>query len=289
MSTIVFDLDTPNLAKTYDEISDSQFERGQALINLLGVTSTSTVLDIGSGTGRLGRWLLADRLSEGVYIGIDPLPERVKIANEKNAHGNATYKIARAEDLGFIKDNTIDIVYLSAVYHWIADKPKALKEVHRVLKVGGKVGLNTGAKELTEKQTTRRVLKRILSTEKYAGRIDPDKVFQFNGVTATQLVEQFSEAGLTLSKLEIVRNDRIQPNGAFILDHLESSTFGNYLNNVPEDLRGEVRKDFVDGLDAIATPQGIKVTGFSIVAIAEKGGQCTRRSSEGNAEKKSVN
>jgi len=32
MSTIVLNLDTPTLAKTYDEISDSQYERGQALV-----------------------------------------------------------------------------------------------------------------------------------------------------------------------------------------------------------------------------------------------------------------
>jgi ubiquinone/menaquinone biosynthesis C-methylase UbiE len=222
----------------------------------------------------LGRWLLADRLTNGVFIGIDPLPERVKIADEKNTSSNATYKIARAEDLGFIQDSSIDFVYLSAVYHWIADKPKALKEIRRVLKVGGKVGLTTGAKELAEKQTNRRILKKVLTSEKYADRIDLANIFPSNRVTATQLVEQFIEANLALSSLEIIRNDRIQPNGAFIADHMESSTFGNYLNNVPADLRSDVRKDFVAELDKTATQEGIKVTGFTILAIAEKSNQC---------------
>jgi len=51
-------LDNSDLAKPYDEISDSQFERGSILVDKLGIAAGNSVLDIGAGTGRLGRHVI---------------------------------------------------------------------------------------------------------------------------------------------------------------------------------------------------------------------------------------
>jgi SAM-dependent methyltransferase len=46
-------LDSPELAATYGEVSDGQFEHDKQLISDLEVRAGERVLDIGTGTGRL--------------------------------------------------------------------------------------------------------------------------------------------------------------------------------------------------------------------------------------------
>ena len=77
-------LDNEALANAYDEISHSQFNKGRTLIEKLAVKDGDSVLDIGSGTGRLGRHVMTIIGQSGHFVGIDPLEERIKIASEKN-------------------------------------------------------------------------------------------------------------------------------------------------------------------------------------------------------------
>ena len=125
MTTSLTD-DTRQLAETYDRMSDSQLESGKRLVERLGVAAGDRVLDVGCGTGRLARWI-AERVGpKGSVVGIDPLPDRVAIAR---AHGDGiTFEVGQAEDLGAFGEGSFDVVCLSAVFHWIEDKPKALRE-----------------------------------------------------------------------------------------------------------------------------------------------------------------
>jgi hypothetical protein len=54
------------------------------------------------------------------------------------------------------------------------------------------------------------------------------------------------------------------------VDFLESSTFGNLLVHVPEELRASARADYVEALEAISAGQGINSVGFGISAIAHR-------------------
>ena len=69
------------LAQTYDTVSDSQFANGKRLVEQLGVGVGQRVLDIGCGTGRLAFHVLERIGPRGELIGIDPLPERIAIAD----------------------------------------------------------------------------------------------------------------------------------------------------------------------------------------------------------------
>ena len=67
-----YTLDNPKLAETYDRVSDFQFKRGSQLVSQLGIRPDDVVLDIGSGTGRLGFHVLENRLGErGKLIGFE--------------------------------------------------------------------------------------------------------------------------------------------------------------------------------------------------------------------------
>jgi len=138
--------DNADLAETYDRLSDSQFEAGRRLVEGLGLKAGDRVLDVGCGTGRLSHFI-GERLgAEGRVVGIDPLPDRVAIARARNP--GVRFEVGHAEDLSAFEDESFDAVCLSAVFHWIGDKPKALREMRRVLCPGGLVGATTMPKEL---------------------------------------------------------------------------------------------------------------------------------------------
>jgi SAM-dependent methyltransferase len=255
-----YNLDSRELAEKYDELSESQFENGKRLVDRLGIN-----------TGRLGFYVLEQIGPRGKFLGIDPLPERIGIAAKHNRFPNAQFLVASAEDLSFVPSASIDVIYLSAVFHWIPDKKKALEEIQRVLKPGGRVGLTTGARELAHTACFRVVTDRVLSRKPYSDVVKlEDYVTARQGVTSTQLVELLLAAELEVAHLEIVTRRRRFATGAQIVDFLESSTFGNYLSHVPLELRDQAREDIVAEFESRRSEDGIDFRSYTIFASAEK-------------------
>lgn len=268
---VQLDLDSRRLAENYDELSDSQFDNGRQLLELLDINPNSTVLDIGCGTGRLGLHVAEGLGSDGRFIGIDPLEERIFIANSKRKPTNASFQVGVGEELGFLDCESVDVVYLSAVFHWITAKEKALREIARVLKPGGRIALTTGAKELAKQASFRKITDRVLQRPPYNKVVNiEDYVTAKHGVNATQLVELFLGAGLVVQSVDIRKRLRNFTSGREILDFLESSTFGNYLQHVPGNLREDARHEIIAEFEAHKAGGLIEFTGFTIFAVAEK-------------------
>ena len=264
-------LDNRNLAQTYDEVSNSQFDNGRRLLKELQLQPGATVLDIGCGTGRLGFHVLEQIGPTGRFIGIDPLPERIALANGKNRHQNAEFRTGIAEELGFLESASVDLVYLSAVFHWVTDKPRALAEIHRVLKPGGRVGLTTNSKELAKETTLRSVTSRVLGRESYRNLVNPDDFAPTrHGLTTTELLELLLVSGLSVTDFHIRPVRRSYQSGKDILAFAESSTFGNYLHHVPASLRDRARADLEAEFELLRDDDGIPFQGYTLSAVAEK-------------------
>jgi len=103
------------------------------------------VLDVGCGTGLLGAYVSELVGTTGKVVGVDPLTLRVERANRK-AVPRFTAQVGHAEDLSAFADQSFDAVYLSSVFHWLPDQARALREIRRVLKPGGRLGFTTGDK-----------------------------------------------------------------------------------------------------------------------------------------------
>jgi arsenite methyltransferase len=98
------------------------------------------ILDIGCGAG-VDSIIAAKMVGpEGKVTGIDLVPEMLAKARE-NARitgiGNVTFLEASAEQLPF-PDNSFDLVISNGVFNLVVDKVKALEEVYRILKPGGR-------------------------------------------------------------------------------------------------------------------------------------------------------
>ena len=119
-----------------------EFARMQELLERFLPPPPKVVLGVGGGAGAYSCWL-ALRGYE-VHL-IDPVPRHVDLARKASAsqptHPIAAISLGDARSLGH-QDESVDVVLLMGpLYHLTSreDRIKALRESHRVLKVGGQV------------------------------------------------------------------------------------------------------------------------------------------------------
>lgn len=112
-------------------------------VALAHVRANDKILDVCTGTGDFAFILLEKLGTGGSLIGVDFCPEMIEIAEQKlkkisNPHPRqATFKLADAKDLPFPPDS-FDLVTVAFGMRNITDTKSALKEIHRVLRPGGR-------------------------------------------------------------------------------------------------------------------------------------------------------
>ena len=102
-----------------------------------------TVLDLGSGGG-IDVLLSARRVGPtGIAYGLDMTEEMLALARRNAAEAgvtNAHFLRGRMEDVP-LPAGSVDVVISNCVVNLSTDKPAVLREIHRVLKSGGRVGI----------------------------------------------------------------------------------------------------------------------------------------------------
>lgn len=257
--------DTPELAATYEEKSTYQFEHGKLLIASLGLKPGDVVLDIGAGTGRLAAHVATLVGAQGRVVAIDPLPLRVEIARAKGV-GNVEAHVGRAEDLSRFSDESFDAVYLNSVFHWVEDKPRALAEILRVLKRGGRLGVNSANPEKPHQSAA-------LSRE----ALDELGIRTVHGVSAPAGVAPEGLRALLAAAgfVDIATVERtfldLHEDADSLIAWSNSSSFGNNaVSRLSADDRARWQTVFAKKLEAKRTPEGIELERYLTFATAAK-------------------
>ncbi|KAJ4153748.1 hypothetical protein LMH87_010222 [Akanthomyces muscarius] len=96
-------------------------------------SSSGTLLDLGCGHGLISRELSP---KFGKTMATDPSPNMVAQAKGMTQDSRIKFRQAKAEDLSFLPDKSIDLVVSGQAAHWF-DYSKAWPEIARVVKPGG--------------------------------------------------------------------------------------------------------------------------------------------------------
>jgi len=100
----------------------------------LGLRERRVALDLGAGTGKFTRHLVAT----GAHaIAVDPVPPMLEQLRKLAPAADA--RVGTAESIP-ADTSSVDVVVCSQSFHWFST-PAALAEVHRVLRPGGVLGL----------------------------------------------------------------------------------------------------------------------------------------------------
>ena len=125
------------LAPTWDkELTRERLKCLGNIVKELGIKPGYYVLDIGSGTGILLPFLIAELGDEGKIVALDFSAEMLGQAQAKNFPPIVGF--AQADVLAIpLADNSVDLAICNSVFPHFNDKAKALKEIARVLRNNG--------------------------------------------------------------------------------------------------------------------------------------------------------
>ncbi len=104
------------------------------IVETAGDLADSKVLDLGTGTGKI-LIALNERNPQASYYGVDISQSMLDKIEPADAFD---LSIRQLEDLHGFKDNDFDLLTARMVFHHVNDLDKAMKEVYRVLKPGGR-------------------------------------------------------------------------------------------------------------------------------------------------------
>jgi len=107
------------------------------LLGLAPAAPGHRVLDVACGTGIVARRASAQVGGEGTVVGVDVNEGMIEVARAVAAPGTISWDTADAAALPF-PDASFDVVYCQQGLQFVTDRPRALREIRRVLGHGGR-------------------------------------------------------------------------------------------------------------------------------------------------------
>ena len=109
---------------------------GDIFLEWIEAPSNLRWLDIGCGTGVFTEQVIRS-CAPAAVTGIDPSAEQLAFAQARAELGMAQFRVADAQELPFA-DDSFDIAVMALVIHFLPDPGKAVPEMFRVLRQGGR-------------------------------------------------------------------------------------------------------------------------------------------------------
>src|SRR4051794_29036056 len=125
----------------YDRLSTPMERLGREVLDRLELRGDETILDAGCGSGRLTE-LLIDRVPDGRVIGVDASASMIDAARERLGP-DADLRVADLVGLD-LGGETVDVVYSTATFHWIADHDALFASLRAALRPGGRLVAQCG-------------------------------------------------------------------------------------------------------------------------------------------------
>jgi ubiquinone/menaquinone biosynthesis C-methylase UbiE len=126
-------------ADTWDEtVTEKDTFKLQHMARRLGLAPCFTVLDVGTGTGVFLPYILGEIREAGRLVALDLADEMLLRAKAKSPAGDIEYLCADIMAIPLC-DGIFDAVVCYSSFPHLQDKPKALAEIKRVLKISGRL------------------------------------------------------------------------------------------------------------------------------------------------------
>ncbi len=144
-------------AAIWDETaSEKDTTKLKQMARRLNIKPGSTVLDVGTGTGVFIPFLLSKIGKNGQIVALDFAEEMLRKAQAKGFNGNIDYLHADVTNIP-LGEEIFDVVICYSSFPHFQNKPRALAEMNRVIKTGGKLFICHTSSQTTINQIHRQV------------------------------------------------------------------------------------------------------------------------------------
>jgi ubiquinone/menaquinone biosynthesis C-methylase UbiE len=230
------------------------------------------VLDIACGTGEPAISLAAVLAGSGEVVGVDVSPGPIKIAEDRAAQRgftNATFQQADAHELPF-SDNGFDCITSRLGVMFFSDLPRALAEMHRVLKPGKRATLLVwGPMQQPYFDTTIGAVLRMLP-----GAVVPEsgrKMFALSGDGI--LSQALRKSGFSSAEERLVTIPWTWPGTPEeVWEYFQEVTvpFAPLLRSIPPERREEIDAEVLRAISQYYDGTSIRFTATVNITVAEK-------------------
>jgi trans-aconitate 2-methyltransferase len=214
-------------AASYQRVSVPHEEWAASILDRAGLRGDETVLDAGCGSGRVTKMLI-ERLPRGRVIAVDGSASMVE----------GVRSVLRPQDEARVADlleleleEPVDVVFSSAVFHWILDHDALFAGLRRALRPGGRLAAQSGgAGNIARlKASSAEVMARPPYAPHFEGFGEP---WNYAGPEETE--ERLARAGFAEARCWLQPWDIVPPEPA---EFLRTVCLGPYVDRLPEELR----------------------------------------------------
>lgn len=226
------------------------------------------VLDVACGTGIVARGVALRVAPDGSVTGIDPNPVMLEAARDVPPAESAllTWVQGRAEEMPF-DDGAFDAVLCQQGVQFFSDRPAAVREMRRVLRPSGQVGISVWRGP--EHQTLKGAL--LLALQEIVG---PAAAVAYSFGDADALRQLFLDAGFEDPRVEIVRREIHESSAERMVRMLVigASASVPQLARLSVEERDEViaqvMQRIAPDIEAVRVPDGIRYTMEANILVA---------------------
>ena len=181
----------------------------EALTSSIPRQEIKNILDLGCGTGRFTA-ALGEAFGCPV-VGVEPSAAMLDVARSQSAP-HVQWKQGQAESIP-LESQAVDLVYMSQVFHHLADPRRALQEIGRVLTPTGYLAIRNGTREhnrdlawlkffpeafdIEQKRTpSKQELKELICNQAFV-LISQHTIYQLFASSYEEYFEKISQRGLS--------------------------------------------------------------------------------------------
>lgn len=223
-------------AKHYNQSNQSQFEHAVKEMPKLQLSGNETVLDIGSGDGFLSLYIAKKYLENGNLVGIDKSSDMVAFADLHNTHSLVNYQCA--DICEYAVSAVYDAVISFWTLHWVDQYEKAVENIARLLKPGGKALLAHGVGS----PLLRTIALHLLDTEKWLPYKKHAALLTYPELSTVALA--IEKSGLRIEHLEVKTNGIWMERSKIIKNWVSLSMFDFIPVSMREQFCNEILNEF---------------------------------------------
>lgn len=233
---IVFSLHAEVDPEAYHATNVGQFTHAIKELHKLHLTGSEKILDVGSGDGRISRYIAQEYIPNGQLIGIDIQNDMVVFASEHSQSDNVSYRVADVRE--YIVPNEYDVITSFWTLHWVKEYALALDNIARSLKPDGKALLC----HIIGIDPFQKIVNNLLETEKWK-KYKSDRSILIHSPSLSRIAHAIEESGLMIDSFEIKKNGSWLP-----LDIVKHNLLSLPLFDfIPAPMRSEFCDDMLQG------------------------------------------